>query len=134
MVDQAERPSGLAMPKAPVDVFDRIRVLGPVPAVTDRVGRPPAGTLIGMLDANRMVKPVEYMINGPDACGLSQRSGTVGAVAQDRHLRFRGHAETGQHAAQLRSLPVGDAGYAAEQDRLSIVIADLAAITSNVLP
>lgn len=68
---------------------------------------------------------VEYMKDSAAARGLPQRSRAVGAVAQDRHLRVRRHAETAQHAVQLRVLLVCLTGHATEQDRLSIVIADL---------
>jgi len=104
--DQIQCPPGLAMPKAPADVFDRIGEFGPVPAVVDGVGRPATGTLSGVLYGHREVKPVEYMINGPGARGLSQRLWAVGAVAQDRQLGGRGHAETGQHAIQLESIRI----------------------------
>ena len=124
-LDQAERPHGLAMPEAPADVFDRIGEARTVPAGADRGVRPAAGTLSGVLDAHRQVEPVKYMKDSSGARGLSQRSRAVGAVAQNRHLRVRGHAETAQHAVQLRALPVGLTGHAAEQDQPSIVIADL---------
>src|SRR6202012_1870413 len=133
-LDQAERPPGLAMPKAPADVLDRIGEFGPVPAVADGVGRPAAGALSGVLNAHRQVEPVEYMKDSPGARGLPQRPRAVGAVAQDRHLRVRRHAATAQHAVQLRVLLVCLTGHATEQDRLSIVIADLGRLTSTVLP
>ena len=48
----------------------------------------------------------------------SQRSRAIGAIAQDRHLRFRRHAKTAQHAVQLRVLLVCLTGHATEQDQL----------------
>jgi hypothetical protein len=65
------------------------------------------------------------MKDSSGARGLSQRSRAVRTVAQDRHLRIRRHAETAQHAVQLRVLLVCLTGHATEQDQLFIVIVDL---------
>jgi len=62
--------------------------------------------LSGVLNAHRQVEPVNYMKDSSDARGLSQRSRAVGAIAQDRHLRFRRHAKIAKHAVQLRVLLV----------------------------
>ena len=85
-----------------------------VPAVADRGVRPAAGASSGVLDAHRQVEPVESMKDSPGARGLPQRSRAIGAVAQDRHLRVRRHAETAQHAVQLRVLLVCFTGHATQ--------------------
>ena len=42
------------------------------------------------------------MKDSSDARGLSQRSRAIGAIAQDRHLRFRRHAKTAQSIVAAR--------------------------------
>src|ERR1700761_7380701 len=113
------------MLQAPAEVLDRIGEARTVLAGTGRGVRPAAGALGGVLNAHRQVEPVEDMKDRSGARGLSQRSRAVCAVAQACHLRIRRHAETTQHAVQLRGLLVGLTGDAAEADQLSIVIADL---------
>ena len=83
------------MPKASADVFDRIGEFGPAPAVADGIGRPAAGTLSGVLDAHREVKPC---VDSPSDARASVRILTGGsrqrscvrpvAAAHDRWPRW----------------------------------------------
>jgi hypothetical protein len=66
--------------------------------------------------------------------GLPQSSRAVRAIAQDRHLRIRRYAETGQHTLQLRVLLVRLTGDASDSTGFPSSLLTCAATTSNVLP
>jgi polar amino acid transport system substrate-binding protein len=60
-----------------------------------------------------------------DARCLAQRPRPIGSIAQDGDLRARGRTKAGQHATQLRRLPVSLTRYAAEGNRLALIVAGL---------
>src|SRR4051794_639791 len=123
--DEIERPQYLPMPEAPTDMLDAVGQARSFRAVVRRGVRPALGGLSDMLDAHGEMKTIEHVMGRADARRLTQRSWTVGAVAQDGDRRERCGTKTMQHAAQLLLLPIGLGWHAAEHGPLAGVIAYL---------
>ena len=115
----------LAVPQAPADVLNSIAKAGAFLAVLIGHVRPAFDGLGDVLNTHRKVKPVKYMMRWTDARLFSQRTWTIGAVAQDGNRRPWCCSKIMQHATQLLCLPIGLGRHAAEYHLVAVVVADL---------
>jgi hypothetical protein len=125
VADEIERSPHLAVPQAPADVVHCVGEAGAVLSVFIGDVRPVFERLRDVLDAHGEMKPVKHMTGRTDARRLAKRPRPVCPIAQDGDRGAWRPAKTMQNAAQLLSLSIGLDRYAAEDDLLAIVVADL---------